>query len=117
MADDKSDAPKSMSRSEFEAQIVAKAWQDEAYRKELLADPKAVLERELQAIAPDAKLPAHVNVKVVEEDPSTVYLVLPVNPKTIEENRELSVEELESVAGGVILVVFFFIITGVTDQL
>ena len=36
MTDDK----KTMSRKEFEAMVIAKAWKDSVYKQELLKDPK-----------------------------------------------------------------------------
>ena len=65
------------SRRDFEAQIVAKAWKDESFRNELKANPKAVLERELKALYPDAALPADLEVKVVEESAQLLPLCLP----------------------------------------
>ena len=53
-----------MTWRDFEARLVLKAWQDEAFRQALLRDPKAVLERET-----GTKLPDRVQVKVLEETP------------------------------------------------
>jgi hypothetical protein len=91
-------------RKEFEAKIVKKTWENAVFKKELLANPKSVLERELQSIQPGVKLPASINVKVVEETADTIYLVLPRNPKEAL-GKELSDSELEAVAGGTITVV------------
>ncbi|MBI4276868.1 MAG: NHLP leader peptide family natural product precursor [Armatimonadetes bacterium] len=69
-----------------------RAMKDPAFRKELLADPKAALQRLL-----GEELPAELNVRVVEEDANTVYLVL---PPASEGPGELSEAELAGVAGG-----------------
>ncbi len=67
---------------------------NEAFRKNLLENPKATIE-DVTGI----KLPEAFKLKVVEENPSTFYLVLP--PKTKPETEdELSEAELEMVAGG-----------------
>ncbi len=47
----------------------------EKFREELLADPKAVVEKEL-----GAGLPAGMEVRVVEESEKTLFLVIPRNP-------------------------------------
>ena len=73
-------------------QIVAKAWQDEAFKKRLLAEPASVL-KEL-----GVAVPADMTVKVIENTPKTCYLTLPVKPST----DQLSAEDLERVAGGLL---------------
>lgn len=71
--------------------IVKKAISDAAFKKALMADPKATLEKEL-GIA----LPKGLKVEIVEETASTLYMVLPDVIKT----DTLSDKELEAVAGG-----------------
>ena len=85
----------SMTRQEFEARIVAKASADEAFRKALLADPKATLQAELQEIKSGVTLPADLKVSVVEETHSHIYLRLPIQAA-----GELTEEQLMSVSGG-----------------
>jgi len=84
-----------MTRADFEAQLVAKAWQDENFKRELISNPKAVFERELGQKAPEG-----IEVTVVEETPTHMYMVLPVKPSAVEDSEELSEEALEAVAGG-----------------
>ena len=79
------------SRQQIEAHIIAKAWKDEAYKEELLSNPKSVYEREL-----NVQFSPEVNVQVLEEDSQTFYFVLPVCPEV----NELSEEQLEAIAGG-----------------
>jgi hypothetical protein len=58
-----------------------------------MANPKAVIAREL-----GVPIPASVEIRVVEETPSSAYLVLPAAP--VRAGQELSEQELEAVAGG-----------------
>lgn len=82
-----------MARNELEAKLVAKAWQDEAFKQEFISNSKAAIEREL-----GQKLPENTNIRVLEETGNTIYLVLPSKP-----SAELSEEQLEAVAGGIII--------------
>ena len=79
-----------MSSEELTKKLILKAWSDSAFKKELIENPKAAIEKEL-----NTKLPDDVNVKVVETDEKTILLPIPVKPK-----GELTEEQLESVAGG-----------------
>ena len=72
-------------------QVIARATKDPDYRRQLLADPRAALGQ-----AFGQELPAHVQVKVIEQEPDTIYLLLPREAAS----QELSEEELDSVAGG-----------------
>lgn len=83
-----------LTREEVQERIIAKSWQDETFKQELLSNPKAVFSREVGQELPDT-----IELRVVEENPNTLYLVLP--PK-IDANLdgELSEAELEAVAGG-----------------
>lgn len=80
-------------RREIEAHIITQTWKDEAYKQELFINPKAVIEREF-----GTQFPSQVNVQVLEENPTTFYLVLPQHPGT--SDMELSEEQLEAIAGG-----------------
>ena len=79
-------------RKEFEANIIAKAWQDEAFKQRLMSNPIAVYEEEL-----GRKAPENVEIRILEETNNITYLVIPKKPEVSE---ELSSEALESVAGG-----------------
>ena len=83
---------KTSRRQELEAELIAKAWKDEAFKQELISNPKAVYARAI-----GQELPKHIKIQVMEETSDTVYLVLPKNPEVSE---ELSDEALEAVAGG-----------------
>ena len=70
-------------------QIVAKAWSDDGFKQQLLADPAAALRGE------GVELPPGVELKVVENTSSVRYFILPMKPSS-----ELSDDELNNVAGG-----------------
>ncbi|HOW27329.1 MAG TPA: NHLP leader peptide family RiPP precursor [Elusimicrobiota bacterium] len=76
---------------ESQDKIIKKALTDPAFKKALLADANAAIEKEL-----GAKLPAGIKVKVVEDSANTVHLVLPAVPG----KGELSEAELGQVSGG-----------------
>jgi hypothetical protein len=69
-------------------QIVAKAWEDEEFKKRLLSDATSVF-REY-----GADIPEGFTVKVMEDTGNLVHLPLPPRPD------ELDLEELEKAAGG-----------------
>jgi hypothetical protein len=79
-----------LTRRDLEAQIIAKAQADESFRQALMGNPKAAIEKEL-----NGELREGVEIKVVEETASTLYLVLPAV------EGELSEADLDRVAGGV----------------
>ena len=82
-------------RSEFENKLVVKAYEDEAFRQELIANPKKIYEQELGTNIPDS-----LTIQVLEEQPNTVYMVLPRKAEEAGAEGELSDEALEAVAGG-----------------
>ncbi|BAF60545.1 hypothetical protein PTH_2364 [Pelotomaculum thermopropionicum SI] len=79
---------KPVSRKEFEEQIIMKAQSDEDFRKALMDNPKEALGQL------GVRVPDEIEIKVFEESPQVLYLVLPLNPD------ELTDEQLEVVAGG-----------------
>jgi predicted double-glycine peptidase len=87
-------------RKNLEATLIAKAIKDDGFRAQLLADPRGAL-----ADAVGSDLPGDVTVKVLEETATSIYVVLPAAQSG---SRELSDDELQPVAGGVL-------ITGHTD--
>ena len=82
-----------MNTQEAEARIIARATKDPKFREALKKDPVAAIESEL-----GVKSPGGITVKVLEDTPDTIHLVLP--PKVPE--RELSARDLEKVAGGAV---------------
>lgn len=76
------------------AQITAKAWMDEAFKRRLLSEPATVLQEY------GLEVPPGVRIKVMEDTDTLVHLSLPPRPT----DQELSEEDLTSVAGGLIVV-------------
>ena len=60
------------SRAEMEQRLIQRSLEDDVFRQQLLADPRAIIEREL-----GTQLPEEVRVVAVEETADTIYLVLP----------------------------------------
>jgi Nitrile hydratase, alpha chain len=76
-------------RDEVEAQIVARAWSDEAFRERLKADPHAAVTEET-----GVNVPGSIAIEVLEETPERAYLVIPLNRVAISE------DQLDAVTGG-----------------
>jgi len=79
---------KPLVRREFTERIIKRAQADREFKKVLLDNPRETLGQL------GAQLPAEVEVKVVEESPEVVYLVLPAGP------GELTNDQLDRVYGG-----------------
>lgn len=56
----------------MQAHVTAKALADEAFRKELLGNPRATIEKEFEV-----ELPAHIQIQVQEAAANTVVVTLP----------------------------------------
>jgi hypothetical protein len=76
---------------DFEAMVNAKVWKDPKFRKKLLEDPKGAL-KEM-----GVDIPKNINVRIVEDDKTTVTLVILPSP---EHATEMDERELRKVAGG-----------------
>lgn len=57
--------------------IISIAMHDQAFRQELVSNPKETLERELGISFPEG-----VEIEVHEDTPTIIHLVLPMKPKT-----------------------------------
>jgi hypothetical protein len=89
------ETPAGGGRAEMERRVIQRSLQDENFRQQLIADPKATMEQEL-----GVRLPAGVQVQAVEETADTIYLVLPSVSPLVGEGGEIPDQELETVAGG-----------------
>jgi hypothetical protein len=83
-------------RSEYEREVIKKAWTDEEFKQRFLSDPKAVIAEEIGETLPD-----NIEFEVLQETENKVYFVLPNNPIPNVAEEGLSEEALESVAGGI----------------
>jgi len=93
MADQEEQARKKMEEhAKKMGQLTAKAWADENFKKKLLSDPAATLKAE----GVDLTLPSGASLKAVEDTEKLFHSVIPAKP------TDLSDEDLEKVAGGVI---------------
>jgi hypothetical protein len=74
--------------------VIVRAIEDDVFKQELVSQPHAAIEREL-----GVTLPQGSELRVLEQEDNIRYLVLPMQPDSLE-GDELSEEELEAVAGG-----------------
>jgi hypothetical protein len=81
-------------RAEMERRLIERSLQDDVFRQQLLADPRAIIERET-----GTQLPEDLRVVAVEETDDTIYLVLP-STSPVSEGGDLPDWELEAVTGG-----------------
>jgi hypothetical protein len=87
----------SLNRRQFEARLIARAWKDPRFAEELRRDPRGVIARELAAARVASGPRPGLEIKVVEETPTTRYLVVPAKPQGA---GELSQAELARIRGG-----------------
>lgn len=80
-------------RDESLKAVIARATVDRAFRTKLLQDPAAAIFEET-----GERVPHGVQIKFIEKDPGVETLI--VLPDLIADGGELSVEELDQVAGG-----------------
>ena len=78
-------------RDKLMASMIAKAQEDAAFKEKLLQSPKEAMQEACGMEVPDG-----IEIEVLEEKPSKLYLVLPMDVS----DMELSDEMLEKVAGG-----------------
>lgn len=78
---------------DVENRIIARALRDETYRRRLIANPRMVIGEEV-----GNAFPRNVQVRVLQETPDTVYVVIPYVPAAGRER--VSEMDLESGAAG-----------------
>ena len=82
-------------RDEVESKLILKAWENEDFRKEFIANPKKVFEKEF-----GQNVPPNVEISVLEEKGNKIYFVIPHKPVQLTAEGVLSEEALAGVAGG-----------------
>lgn len=58
-------------------ELITRAWEDEAFKQELLSNPRAAIEKAL-----GVTLPEGIEIYVHEQTPTEVHLVLPMPPES-----------------------------------
>jgi len=81
-----------MAELTVQEKLVARAVKDQDFRQQVLSNPREVLANEYNVV-----LPEQITVRVLEEAPNTLSIVLPPPEEAV---QELSDEDLEAVAGG-----------------
>jgi hypothetical protein len=88
--------PTISSVEDLQKELCKAVWKDESLRKEVIADPRATIEKLF-----NIKLANDLKIRVIDQtEDNVVYLVLPHHPSNIF-GFELTEEQLEKVAGGV----------------
>ena len=77
------------------SRLIVKSWENDEFRKEFVADPKRMLEKEL-----GQKIPDDLEIQVLEETGSKVYFTIPSKPQSATATGALSDEALQPVTGG-----------------
>jgi len=88
-------------RDEFESKLILKAWENEDFRKELLANPKKAVERES-----GQKVPESVEICILEETGNKIYFVIPRKPVKLTADGVLTDDALAQVAAGAIGILY-----------
>lgn len=86
---------KNQNRKQLEERLIEKAMKDETFRKQLLENPRGIVEQET-----GITLPEKISIRVVQEKPDEVFLVLPAIIQGTSGEDELSEAELTNVVGG-----------------
>ncbi len=74
----------------FRARLAARALEDEDFRRELLENPRAVVERECGLLlGRDVRLPADLRIEVHQEDSRVMHLVIPEGVLPAEQDNDL----------------------------
>jgi hypothetical protein len=81
-------------RRDVELQLIKRAWTDPAFAQQLQEDPRRAIEDAL-----GVQLPESIAIQVLQETPTTLYLVVPPAPDTLPVG-ELTDADLAAVAAG-----------------
>jgi hypothetical protein len=74
----------------FRARLAARALEDENFRRELLENPQAVVERECGLLlGAEVRLPEDLRIEVHQESSSSMHLVIPEGVLPEEQDNDL----------------------------
>jgi len=93
MDDDTPQKAGSATRQEFEADLIARAGADAAFKQRLLTDARAAIRE-----AYGAEIPPDIEIQVLEEQSDKYYFVIPM--PDLPESGELTDDQLTAVSGG-----------------
>jgi hypothetical protein len=79
-------------KHDLETRLIEKCWKDPEFQKQVVANPKGILETLL-----GRQLPQRIQIFIHEDDQNTMHLSIPPAPTN---SIELSDEDLERIAGG-----------------
>lgn len=65
-------------RQDLAAELIAKAWENERFRQKLLSNPKDAKDAIAKILG--TQIAEDIEIRVVQETPNNLYLVLPVKP-------------------------------------
>ena len=75
---------------DFRAHIAARALEDATFRHELLANPRAVVERECSfLLGSDVRLPEDLEIEVHQESARVLHLLIPESIVANEEENDM----------------------------
>jgi len=86
-------------RGEFESRLVLKSWEDDAFRREFIANPKKMLGKEL-----GQPVPENVEIHALEETGNKIYFIIPQKPAAPKAQEALTEEALSQIAAGLTIV-------------
>jgi hypothetical protein len=94
-------------RRDLETALIEKCWKDPEFKKQVISDPKGMVERHI-----GQKLPAPIKIFIHEEDANTLHFSIPPAPSNL---SELSDDDLEKVAGGTDVAITTFIASAIVS--
>jgi hypothetical protein len=82
--------PELFQSNSFRARLAARALEDGEFRRELLANPRAVVERECGLLlGGGVRLPEDLRIEVHQEDSRVMHLVIPEGSLPAEQDNDL----------------------------
>ena len=76
-----------MTKTEFEAKLIKRAWEDEDFKKALLKNPKETIKKDFGIQLPE------ITINVLENTSETAYFVIPKKP--VSGGQNITPDELD----------------------